>query len=224
MINIIFSIYLFFLIVIFLNGVRRYKDQSMPFKILIILIGLTVLSESIGRFLAIKYHNSMPVYHIISPIEYICITLIYIKFLRHKKLVAVKLLAIPLILFSIFNTLFIQGFKSFPSNGIMLFQIVYLGYSMLGFSQMLLNNSTASIRKQSFFWLNTSLLFFSSTQLLLFGLVNYANGLGLNLIPLLIFSYIINMAYYVLLTKAIITDRKYIELSLINEEFHKQRF
>ncbi len=216
-----FIIYLLLLLLIFINGAVQLKRHSTPFIILITLIGLTFLSELIGRFLAMKLRNSMPVYHVISVLEYTCITLIYLYFLKGKKFRVIKYLLPVLIICSFLNSLYIQGLLNFPSNSILLFQIVYLCYALLGLIQMLKIPNQILIRKQSFFWLNISLLFYSSTQLLFFGLLNYAIKHHLNLNPVFTFSFIINLIYYSLLAISIRLDRISPNRSTHNEVLDK---
>jgi hypothetical protein len=206
-IYLLFTIYLLLLLSVFLNGAVQYKKQSAPFKILIIFIGFTFITESISRILAWRLHNSMPIYHLVSPLEYTCFTLMYLSFFQDKKTEAIKYLYLPVIIFSMVNSFYIQGLMNFPSNSILLFQIIYLAYSLLGFKQLLDMSTKTSIRRQSFFWLNTALLFFSSTQLFFFGLLNYAIRHHLNLMPIYIFSYVINLIYYIFMAIAINTDR-----------------
>ncbi|MGZ3762112.1 MAG: hypothetical protein ACXVBA_19665 [Mucilaginibacter sp.] len=187
----------------------QLKKYSAPFKILIILIGITILGEVASRFLAIKTHNSMPVYHIISPIEYIFITSIYTHFFKEKTVKIILLFTVPLVIFSIVNSFYIQGIGKFPSNFILLAQCVYLIYSLLGFAQIFFTQTQISIYKQSFFWLNLAMLFFSTTLFLYFGLLNYANRHHLNLNPLFLFSYVVNLIYYVMLSIGIYTDKMF---------------
>jgi hypothetical protein len=217
--NIIFNIYLLLLFTIFLNGVRRIKKYSTPFKILILLIGLTFLSELSSRFLADKFHNSMPVYHVFSVVEYVCLTAIYVQLLPEGIMRRLEYLQIPIISYALINSIFIQHFWNFPTNSIVVFQIIYLGYSLLGLKKILEMPRQISILKESFFWLNTSLLMFSSTQLLSLGLINYGNRHHLNLNPVFVVSSLINLIYYSFWAMSLYFHKINSEKSLLNEGF-----
>jgi hypothetical protein len=203
-----FIIYAVFILVIFLYGAVNFKRFSIPYKLLILLLGLTLISELSGRVLIVKLHNSMPAYHIISVIEYTLITFIYSFFFTGSIKKVLLYLMIPVIGFAIINTLFIQTILEFPTHFILLAQGIYLLYALTGFRQMLLFPIDKPLNKQSFFWLNTALLFFSTMLFLFFGLLNYINSHNYDVGPLYTFSYIINFLYYALLLIALSANKK----------------
>ncbi|CAN5189722.1 hypothetical protein BH09BAC6_BH09BAC6_17880 [soil metagenome] len=205
---IMFFCYIAFLLIIFIYGIISFKKLSKPFRLLIGFIGITLISEGVSRYLAIKIHNNMPVYHVLSPIEYLVYTSMYLHFLSGKIKQTILFLIIPILLFSIINTFFIQGLKVFPSNFLMLSQTLYLVYSLLGFRQMLVRPGKDSLYEQSFFWLNIAIIFFSTTLLLYYGLLNYSVRHHLHTSLLSIFSWVINFVFYLMLAVAVFTNSK----------------
>jgi len=168
-------------------------------------MGITFLSEMTSRFFAKILHNSMPVYHVVSIIEFISFTAIYILILKaHSK--AIIYLSFVILILAVINSLAIQGLRNFPSNSVLVFQITYLGYSLLGLLKMLSFPIETPPWRQSFFWLNIALLVFSGSELLFFGLLNFSNRHHFNLNPLFTFNYIINLIYYCFLAVAIYLD------------------
>jgi hypothetical protein len=213
-----FIIYAVFIWVIFLYGAVNFKKFAIPYKLLILLLGLTFVSELIGRVLIVRLHNSMPAYHIISVVEYTLITFIYSFFFTGiiKKLLLY--LMIPVISFAIINTVFIQTILEFPTHFILLAQGIYLLYALIGFRQMLLFPIDKPLNKQSFFWLNTALLFFSTMLFLFFGLLNYINSHNYDVRPLYTFSYVINFLYYALILIALTANKKECHFSQLHEK------
>jgi len=131
-------------------------------------------------------------------------------------------LQIPIISYALINSFFIQHFWSFPTNSIVVFQIVYLGYSLLGLKKTLEMPRQTSILRESFFWLNISLLMFSSTQLLSLGLINYGNRHHLNLNPVFVVSSLINLIYYSFWATSLYFHKANYEKSLLNGGFGKR--
>ena len=213
-----FIVYSLFLLSIFIYGTVNLKRFAVPYKMLVILLALTLVSELCGRVLKDQIKNSMPVYHIISVIEYICLTVVYSQLFHGIPKKIILWLIIPIVSFAIINTLFIQHILSFPSNFILLAQGIYLLFALTGFRQMLLSPIDKPLNKQSFFWLNTALLFFSTMLFLFFGLLNYINSHNYDIRPLYTFSYIINFMYYALLLVVLIVNKMEFTLSFKHDE------
>ncbi|MDB5285388.1 MAG: hypothetical protein JWR05_337 [Mucilaginibacter sp.] len=213
-----FIIYAVFIWVIFLYGAVNFKKFAIPYKLLILLLGLTFVSELIGRVLIVRLHNSMPAYHIISVIEYTLITFIYSFFFTGSVKKLLLYLMIPVISFAIINTVFIQTILEFPTHFILLAQGIYLLYALIGFRQMLLFPIDKPLNKQSFFWLNTALLFFSTMLFLFFGLLNYINSHNYDVRPLYTFSYVINFLYYAFILIALTANKKECHFSQLHEK------
>ena len=182
-------------------------------------MGATVVSESIAEILRRVFHNNMPVYHVFAPFEYLILTFIYRDAFTGKIRKIITYAIIPVVAFALINSLFIQKINEFPSNFLLCYQVIFLFYAMLGFRQMLLDASPVSVYKQSFFWLNIALMLFSTTLFLYFGLLNYSIRHNLNTLPLFIFSQIVNIIYYILLTVAIIVNSRREVTIKLNEEY-----
>jgi hypothetical protein len=200
-------VYLLYLFIIFIIGIANFKRHSKTFRALIILIGITFVGEIVNDLLRKLIHNNMPSYHVLALNEYLFSTYMYIHFLTGKVKRVITYAAIPIVLFAVINSFYIQNIFIFPSNMLVLCQAIYLIYSLLGFRQMLFNPSDIPLYKQSIFWLNIALMFFSSTLFLYYGILNYSNRHHINLDPIIDFSYAINIIYYTLLAASIITNR-----------------
>lgn len=203
-----FLIYLILLLVAFSIGVVRYRKLTTPFKVLTIFIGVTFLSESMGRILAVKFGNSSPVYHIYNIFNYIFYTRIYAGLIKHK--VARRIIAysaIPVIIFSIINTLFIQGIFLFPSNFLLISCVANISFSLILFSQMLGEPSDQTLLSQSIFWFNVSVLFYFAIIFLNWGFFNYLLRHKFNMKPISLLLYYTNLAYYILFGFAISIDQ-----------------
>lgn len=168
-------IYFLALIIVSAIGMVRYKKLTIPFKVLTYSIVLTLLLEILSEFLAIKYRNNMPAFHIESTLQccFYCLTYYYLfknKLLR--KLVLISIILI--ILFSAVNANFFQPFHNkYPTNVYLVTNSLLVVYSLLLFKQMLQYPLSVNIKKQSIFWFNITIIFCSTTAFLNAGLLNY---------------------------------------------------
>jgi hypothetical protein len=202
--------YFILLLIVSVIGVVRYKKLTIPFKILSLLIILTLLLEILSVICAKKYKNNLPVSHTTVLTEYILFSLTYYFIFKNRaiRISIVTILLIFIVLFFV-NAIFIQPYRSaFPSNMYTVEEIIYAIFSLMLFKQMLLYPLPVNIIKQSVFWFNTSILFYSTTMFFNFGLMNYYIKHHLN--DQVIFNFIaaINMIFYLLIGISISMDNK----------------
>jgi hypothetical protein len=204
-----FIYYLLLLLAVFITGIIKYRRVSTAYKVLTLLIGATFLSECVSRVLVATIHNSKPAYHFLSPIEILCFSAIYYYQLINKTLkVTIQYLMVLFAAGAVIDTLFFETLFVFPSNYLMVSELFYLLYSLLGFRQMLLNPIQVPIYRQSFFWLNTALLIYSATIFLSDGLHDYFVHHNFGTRTLNTFIYFTNIIFYTFLGVAIITDKR----------------
>lgn len=209
-INITSIIYFIILSIVILIGMVRFLRLTIPFKLLLLYVLTTLLGELASKFFAIKYKNNMPVSHISAMTEFILNALIYYFLFRSMVLKKVILICIPaFITFFIINSIFFQSYKYvFPSNSLMTSGMFYAVCSLLLFKQMLSYPTQINITRQSIFWYNIGMLFYSTTIFLNWGLLNYFVNHKLNPILLYKCSIIINFIFYILLGISLLIDEK----------------
>ena len=202
--------YFILLLTVSIIGVARYKKLTTPFKILSILIVVTLFLEALSQFCAAKYKNNLPVSHIIVLTEFVFYSLAYYSIFKNKamRVSIIAILSIFIVLFFV-NAIFIQPYhRAFPSNMNTFAEIIYTIFSLMLFKQMLLYPLPVNIIKQSVFWFNTSILFYATTMFFNFGLINYYIKHHLN--DIVIFECIagINVIFYLLIGVSILIDNK----------------
>ena len=209
-INITEVIYFIILTLVILTGIVRFRRLTIPVKILLLYVFVTLLGELFSNFFAIRYKNNMPVSHISAMTEFILNALIYYFLFRSRVLKGTILICIPaFITFFVINSIFFQSYKYvFPSNSLMISGMFYAVCSLLLFKQMLSYPTQVNITRQSIFWYNIGMLFYSSTIFLNWGLLNYFINHKLNPILLYKCSSIINLIFYVLLGISLLIDEK----------------
>lgn len=208
-----------YFIIIFLTaafGFFRFKKHSAVFRLLIILLSISFVSEMSGRYVGFWRHNSMPFDHAYALVEYLILTSIYLKILHGVIRKIILALIAPMCIFSLFNSFYLQGINNFPSNFLLICELLYMCYAFFSFRQMLLQAVPVPFYKQSLFWLNLAQVIFSTTLFINFGLANYLISHQLFSNLLVLFINLVNLIYVILLSIAIIIDgntSKYFELN-----------
>jgi hypothetical protein len=214
----IYLSYLLLLLIVSVVGFARYKQLGKPFKILTILIACTLVSESIKKVYGRTYHNNMPVSHIWAVIEFSFTAIIYYYLVNNavlKKIIIGSIAAMMVL--AVVNILYFEHLDQFPSLTLEASHIVYVVYSLLLFRQMLLSPSEQSLFKQSLFWFNINTLFYATTMFLNFALMSYFIQNKLDVAPLVYFSIVINVIFYVIIGFALsIDNRKPNLISVVN--------
>ena len=195
-----FVLYLLLLVVVFVIGALQYKKRSAPFQALTLLVGVTVVSESLGRCLTYRNGNSMPVYHIYIILLYLFYAWIYRELSTSPAIKKAILISAPVfVVLSIVNSLYYQSVKQFPSNMLLIACVLIIVLSLLIYRQMLSFPIEESLFRQPVFWLNTGTLFFFTTTFLFWSFFNYFIRQKLNLTLLTDMIYLSNIIYYVVL-------------------------
>jgi len=202
-------IYFLILFAVVLIGILRYKSLTSPFKVLVAVVFVILLSELCARLLAYLIKNSNPTYHILCILQYIGFSIIYSNLLSGQKLKRLILFSsIPFIILSFLNTLFFQRFLTFPSNLIMLSYIIFVVFALKLFLQMLDAPKELAIFKQSVFWFNCAILVYSIIMPVCFGVLNYLIKHQLSTDILANFIEYFTFLYYSTLGYAILIDTK----------------
>lgn len=169
-------IYFVILLTVFVIGMVRYKKLTIPIKILTYSVMTILLLEILAEIFGKIFKNNAIIFHIESVVGYIFYALTYFYLFKSKPVKNSILISIILIIiFSLFNILLIQqpSKKLFPTNIYMITNVLYVVYSLLLFKQMLQYPLNLNIVKQSGFWFNTAIIFFSTTMFINLGLINY---------------------------------------------------
>jgi hypothetical protein len=204
-------------LIVAIIGMVRFKKLTMPFKLLAILQVLDLFLTNIAsKQVESLYHNNALISHVQALNSYIFYSLIYYLLFRNKYLKKFILVTVVIItIFCFINAIFLEPYaKSFPIYTIIPTDILYIAFSMLLFRQMLLYPMATNLIKQSIFWYNTGLLFFSTTMFMNLGLMNYYSHHRPHDQLIFYFWYTDIIIFNVLIGMAILTDRK--EAATIN--------
>jgi len=122
----------YIVIVAFIIGCLAFKYLTKVEKGIILILGLNVICDLITSFLAEKNQNTHVYYSILTLAEGLIVIFMYLKSLNSKFLIFSLALVIPsLLLFGIYNILFIQGLwtlntYTFAPLGLMIMVFSYI--------------------------------------------------------------------------------------------------
>lgn len=161
--------------IIAIVGVACFKKQAMPFKLLCIYLVATFGFNLANNYVVNRYHNNAPILHITAIIDFLFFASIY-YYLFVNKLTRnlILLFTAFVVIFSILNAIYLQPIRTiFPSNVMVVTEVLLVIFAILLFKQMLLYPIQLNIVKQGMFWYNTAILFFSAIMFLNYALINY---------------------------------------------------
>lgn len=142
----------------FLSRTSRFA-KSLTF-----FIGFILFSECSVRFFAHKYDNGNVVYHFLIPLQLLFYAELYAKLFKNNKSRTIVNISLMLCSLSILNTIYLQEFKYFPSNSLILLSSFLITLSLMKFKEMISLPTSIRLRNQSEFWFNLgTFLFYSLT-------------------------------------------------------------
>lgn len=156
-------------------GLIWYRKLQAPFKVLALLILVTLASEAI-RFLYPGFVFSSLVLHIYLNVSIILYGIIYYLLLKGKrKKFFILAGTICTLIFSLINsfTHYGQGLRSFPHYTMIIMSITCVCYAFLSNYEMIRVSTDKSIFKNGVFWFNNAILFFFSIAFVFWCLYNY---------------------------------------------------
>jgi len=204
-------------ILVCLIGIVRFTKLTMPFKLLVILQLIDLALTTAGsKVVEARYHNNALISHVQTCNSFMFYSIIYYLLLKNKLIKQFLLVFIIIVpIFCFINALFLEPyFNTFPTYTILPTDILCIVFSLLLFKQMLLYPMQINIVRQSVFWFNIGILFFSATMFMNFGLMNYYRLHGLRGQIVFYFWYSAIIIFNLLLGMAILTDRK--EAAIVN--------
>ena len=142
--------------------------------------------------------------------KYLFFSFTYYYIFKNKLIKKAIILSIIIISIAFcLNAIFIQHFnKAFPTNIYAPAQILLAVFSMLLFKEMLMYPVRINIIKQSVFWYNTGILFYTTTMFFNLGLSNYLANINVDDNFIFDFWYFSTFVFYIFIGIAILAESK----------------
>ena len=202
--------YCVLLFIVWAIGMVRYKKFSIAIKVLTWSVLVTFILAALSKFFAVKYKHNAPIIHLECITGYIFYGLTYYYLFKNaiiKKVIFISIIVVSV--FFIFNAIFLQHFASEnPTNIFIPTNILFVIFSLLLFKEMLLYPLNSNITKQSIFWYNTGIFFYSTSMSLILGLANYIAKHNIRDEFTSYLWYLILFVFHILIAVALLTDNK----------------
>lgn len=151
------------------------KLQTSALKLFLVLLIITNIAEW-GNFykLFIINHSNNWVANIRNPIEFVFIGWFFIQIIENPKLKnRIKFFNWFIIISSIINFSFFQGFKYLNSYTIILGSCLCVYYIFEYFRQVIVKPAAYNLLRNSYFWISVGFLFFYTGQSILLSFFQY---------------------------------------------------
>jgi hypothetical protein len=174
--NLVYHIYYISLVFACLCSLCRYKRLDIASKVICVLVCCALLNESAAYYVAIKYHNNLPVYAIYCFIEFglLCLYFNFLIDVFTKKKIGIYI-GVAGIIFGVVNVTFVQNLNSINSYFLFFEGLSVIALSLFAFFRLLLKHDSLNLYRYHHFWFISILIFFWSITFLTWGLYDYIN-------------------------------------------------
>ncbi|PZR36025.1 MAG: hypothetical protein DI538_14500 [Azospira oryzae] len=166
----------------------------------IYFIGMYLLATCIGdglaatimlnRYLAKTLVSNLFLYHLLVPVQYAIIALIYGSVISNDRIRRWIRFSIPVFLLLSFGTsISIQGIKEYNSYATLLKHGLVIVFVLIYFRELILDTPYAKIYHQPIFWISLGFLFHSALNIMLEGVSNYLQTYGKHQYDVVYFLY-----------------------------------
>jgi len=158
-------------------GVYRYKNLGKAMNTIFFYLVLNGLISLLVRYLASYKMNNLPILHVFTILEFLCISIFYIQTLKDKmiKRIIVSMMVIfPLA--CVINFMYFQDITRFNTNTRPLEALLVMIYSLLYFAQNTNDTFEKKWEESPINWVSSGLLLYFSGALFIFSFSNYTSS------------------------------------------------
>jgi hypothetical protein len=155
------------------------RKTSMYLKYIGVFLFTTFLFDAIAALIMFhqfgkEVNSNLFLYHILTPIQFSLIILIYHNVIKNSLYKSFLILLIPIfLLISIIFSFTIQPLSTYNSYSILIKHTIIIIIILIFFYELLSTTPYTEITRQPIFWISIALLFHSSFNILLEGVSNY---------------------------------------------------
>ncbi|MCD6064862.1 MAG: hypothetical protein K0R82_2773 [Flavipsychrobacter sp.] len=157
-----YAMYLGVILFAFIVGVFRFSRLQNGAKMIVVLLGCTLLSEYVADLLSVKYRNNMVVYHVYAPLHLFLVAVYFNQSIPsfRRRHVGWYIGAAGFIV-ALINSMFLQSTSELNSYYLLFAGFVIISMSLYAFYKILENDNTGTWNNPHF-WISFILLFFWS--------------------------------------------------------------
>ncbi len=171
---IILYIYFFFLILSVFFWAYKYGDLKISLRIAGFTALATLLVDVYAAYLLSHDTNNNYLYHILIPIQYVLLSLMFYKELSAPIVRKSILSTLPIFIFAVvFITLRLQSIIEYSSYTRVLKNVLLACWCLLYYREVFLGLRINRLETEPMFWISTGLFFYSLGNVFVDGLMNY---------------------------------------------------
>lgn len=192
-----FIIYIALLALSLFYGIHKYKQIDLASKTIVILLAITLLSESVAIYMGKMYHNNMPVYHFFNPVQLFVISLYFNRSIEYFKRYNIGIyIGFFGILMSALNSLFFQ-----PINTLISYFLLFEGFCIIFMSlfsyRSMFEDVEMNVVRNPHFWFSSIFLFLSGVTYFNWALYSFIGIKMIEIMPFLnTLILVVNMIAY----------------------------
>ena len=177
-----------------IKGPRRsYVLFAGLFLLFTFLFDGLAVSIMLNKYLANFFKSNLFLYHILTPIQFALIMLLYNNVITGKFWKKITVIVIPLFTFlCLFFTFYVQGFMQANSYSILIKYTVFILIILIYFYELLSATPYVKIYKEPVFWFSIGFFFHSTFNIFLDGFSNYLHTYGDSTYGVVFFLYSIS--------------------------------
>ncbi len=148
------------------------KKRKTCYNLLLANFAIISVVKVITNIMADNGIPNLPLYHLMSVVELVFLTLFYAEILNFKKKVTLAIL-IPFLAFNIISSLFLQEINEWNSYSQTLNNLLFMYFGLHFYYHLYKKEETADVFRSPLFLINTSFLFYFSSTFFLFAMGEY---------------------------------------------------
>lgn len=151
-------------------GLIRFISLNTSSKFMLLVLLLTLVSEGLTTSYRFYGLNNVFIYHIFMPVEFILVGITYYMEIRNKWIIMVLILVI---LFEVFNSLFIQNYEmEFGTYAFIVQFIVSTFFNLWYLRKLLDEKKEVGFYAYPLFWMSLGFTIFNIINLFMLGTIN----------------------------------------------------
>lgn len=158
-------------------GLYRKAISEYTFFILTLLLGVTLIVESVGYYnLWTKNKIAGWIFLLFLPVQYLLYSLYFKNIIKNNKIKRVIIISVPiLLLWNVCNTVYFQNFLMLNTYAILLACLLYCIWSSIYLIQLLQDIGDENLAHNPHFWISTGTLFFYSVSFFIIAFIQIIN-------------------------------------------------
>ena len=208
--DIVWAIIYLILFCLFLSSIIslvKYRQFDNGFKIFSIYIITSLVFETTAIFLGNQFGTNYLLVHLFTFIEFILLSLFYLEIIKKPLSFRrwMRPLMVIVLIYIVFNTLFIQGIDQINSYSETIENLVLIAFSLFYFYNSFIEEEKDSLKRQALNLINSGIFLYLTGSLFIFMFSDYLLQYSQTTqIPFFLYNGILNLIFKILILYAII--------------------